>query len=373
MVLMLIMAENGYQSVLMAPTNVLAQQHYTEITKTLSRFDFVSTALLSGDMKISEKKSVLRKIENGEVNIIIGTHAVLSDTVMFHNIGLSIIDEEHRFGVKQREAIAERYKNINTVIMSATPIPRTVGVVLYGSETDFYTIKKMPDGRKPITTKIITEIEVGYQAILEELKKGHQAYVICPLVEESTSEKMAEVTSINSAYKRLKDFFSFDKSIQIGVISGQLKANELKSEIDKFVKNEYQIMISTTVVEVGVNVPNATIILIENAERFGLAQLHQLRGRVGRNSLQSYCLLNTPKANVKRLEIMTNTTDGFLIAQEDVKLRGVGDLAGTKQCGVYENVMKMLENKELYGMIAEEVENMIRYIREYEKIQASIR
>lgn len=371
-VLMLIMAENGFQSVLMAPTNVLAQQHFKEITKTLERFDFVSTALLTGDMKQSEKRAVLKKIESGEANVIIGTHAVLSDAVVFNNLGLSIVDEEHRFGVKQREAITERYKNINTVIMSATPIPRTVGVVLYGSETDFYTIKQMPAGRKPVATKIVTEVEKGYQAIYEEIQKGHQAYVICPLVEESSSEKMAEVTSINEAYERLKQFFSFDDSIQIGVISGQLKADDLKTEINKFVNNEYQVLVSTTVVEVGVNVPNATIILIENSERFGLAQLHQLRGRVGRNSLQSYCLLSTPKTDVERLEVMTSTTDGFLIAQEDVRLRGVGDLAGTKQCGVYDNVIKMLANRDLYQMISEEVDNMIRYIREYEKIQAAI-
>lgn len=371
-ILMLIMAENGYQSVLMAPTNVLARQHYAEIVKTLHSFDFAIPVLLTGDMKASEKKKVLEKIKNGDANIVVGTHAVLSDSVIFNNIGLNIVDEEHRFGVKQREAITDKYKNIHTVIMSATPIPRTMGVVLYGSETDFYTIKKMPAGRKPVDTNIVTDIKAGYEAIYNEIKKGHQAYVICPLIEESTSDKMNDVTSIEEAFKNLTEYFAFDKSVKIGMISGRLSEAALEDEINKFANNEYQILVSTTVVEVGVNVPNATVILVENAERFGLAQLHQLRGRVGRSNLQSYCLLNTPKTDVARLDVMTKTTDGFIIAKEDVKLRGIGDLAGTKQCGVYENVAKMIANEALYQKITEEIETMIQYIREYDKIKNAI-
>lgn len=367
-ILMLIMAENGFQSVMMAPTNILARQHYSEIVKLLNCFDFISAGLLTGDMKAAEKKEILKKIESGEINLIIGTHAVLSKSVSYKNLGLSIIDEEHRFGVKQRETIAERYKNIHTVIMSATPIPRTLGIVMYGSNTNFYTIKQMPAGRKKIITNIITDKNAGYEKIYDEIKKGHQAYVVCPLVEESTSEKMAEVTSINEAYSRISKYFSFDPHVKIGVISGQLKPSELSDEIDKFLHKEYQILIATTVVEVGVNVPNATIIMIENSERFGLSQLHQLRGRVGRNSLQSFCLLNTQKADIERLSVMTKTTNGFEIAQADVKLRGVGDLSGTKQCGIYDNVVKMLENIELYQQISSEVHNMIQYMREYEML-----
>lgn len=367
-ILMLIMAENEFQSVLMAPTNILALQHYTEIVKLLTPFDFISVGLLTGDMKAAEKKAILKKIESGEINIIVGTHAVLSSAISYKNLGLSIVDEEHRFGVKQREAIAERYNNIHTVIMSATPIPRTLGIVMYGPNTNFYTIKQMPSGRKKTITQIITDKNSGYEKIYNEIKKGHQAYVVCPLVEESTSEKLTEVTSINEAYSRISKYFSFDPQIKIGVISGQLKPSELTAEIDKFLHKEYQILIATTVVEVGVNIPNATIIMIENSERFGLSQLHQLRGRVGRNSLQSYCLLNTQKTDIERLGVMTQTNDGFEIAQSDVRLRGVGDLSGTKQCGNYDHVIKMLENMDLYQQISEEVRCMIQYFREYKEI-----
>lgn len=350
MLLMLIMAENGYQSVLMAPTNVLAKQHFEEFTKRLEIFPFVKTAFVNGSMTKREKTKTLEAIKNGDVNIIIGTHAVISKDVEFKNLALSIVDEEHRFGVAQRQLLKEKTSDIHQVTMSATPIPRSLGLAIYGEDTDIYSITQMPAGRKKIITKVESDIDKCYSFIEREVKNGRQAYIICPLIEESDSERLEGVDSVAETFKEATKYFA-PKGIKIGVINGKMKSSEVNSEIEKFSKKEYDIIISTTIVEVGVNVPNSTVILIKNAERFGLAQLHQLRGRVGRGSYQSYCLLCTPKEDVERLDIMEETNDGFVIAEKDLELRGMGDFIGTSQTGSFKDVMLMLANKSLYQEI----------------------
>ena len=359
MLLMLIMAENGYQSVLMAPTNVLAKQHYEEFTSRLSMFPFVKTAFVNGSMTKKEKTKTLEAIKNGDVNIIIGTHAVISKDVEFKNLALSIVDEEHRFGVAQRQLLKEKTENIHQVTMSATPIPRSLGLAIYGEDTDIYSITQMPAGRKKVITKIESDIDKCYSFIEREVKNGRQAYVICPLIDESTSERLEGVDSVMETYNEMQKYFS-GKGVNIGVINGKMKAKEVNEEIDKFNRKDYDIIVSTTIVEVGVNVPNATVILIKNAERFGLAQLHQLRGRVGRGNYQSYCLLSTPKEDVERLSIMEQTNDGFVIAEKDLELRGMGDFIGTSQTGSFKDVMLMLANKSLYQDIKNTVYQILK-------------
>jgi ATP-dependent DNA helicase RecG len=356
LLLMLIMAENGYQSVLMAPTNILAKQHYEEFTSRLAMFPFIKTVLVNGSMKKKEKEKAINAIKSGEANIIVGTHAVISKDIEFKNLALSIVDEEHRFGVAQRRLLNEKTSgSIHTVTMSATPIPRSLGMSIYGEDTDIYNITQMPAGRKKIVTVIETEIKKNYDFIAREIKKGRQAYVICPLINESDSERLVGVDSVVETEKELRDYFKHNSEIKIGVINGKMKSSEVATEIQKFKDLEYNIIVSTTIVEVGVNVPNSTVILIKNSERFGLAQLHQLRGRVGRGNHQSYCLLSTPKEDVERLEIMTQTNNGFVIAERDLELRGMGDFIGTSQTGDFKNVMLMLANKSLY----EEIKNTV--------------
>lgn len=361
MILMLIMAENGLQSVLMAPTNVLAKQHYEDFTEKLKMFPFIKTVFVNGSMKKKEKQKALEMIKNGEANIIIGTHAVIAKDVEFNNLALSIVDEEHRFGVAQRRLLKEKTNDsIHHVTMSATPIPRSLGMSIYGEDTNIYSITKMPAGRKPIKTTIETDIIKGYQFIENQINEGRQAYVICPLINDSDSERLEDVDSVMATYDELQYYFKKNPSVKIGVINGKMKQNEVADEIAKFYNKEYDIIVSTTIVEVGVNVPNATVILIKNAERFGLAQLHQLRGRVGRGSHQSFCLLTTPKEDVERLEVMTQTNNGFIIAQKDLELRGMGDFIGTNQTGDFKNVMLMLSNKELYDKIKNTVWEVLK-------------
>lgn len=373
LLLMLLMAENGYQSVLMAPTTVLANQHYSDIVEYLKDIPFAKPILLTAGLKKKEKDAVLKSISSGEATIIIGTHAVISDGVEFKNLGLSIIDEEHRFGVNQRTKIKAKVGNkVHTVTMSATPIPRSLGLSLYGEGTDIYTITQMPAGRKNVITAISTDMNYAYDFIEKEVSAGHQAYIVCPLIDESTSEKMEGVQSVEETFLQAKAYYSSRPDIKIGVINGKMKASEISEEIDKFTNGTYNVMISTTIIEVGVNVPNSTIIVIKNAERFGLAQLHQLRGRVGRGKFQSYCVLVSDKEAVPRLEVMTSTTNGFVIAEEDLKLRGMGDFIGTKQSGTVKNVMLMLSNRNLYDSIKMEVKEIYKSperLKHYQSIE----
>lgn len=355
---MLVAADSGYQSAIMAPTNVLAKQHYRELTELLSPLG-IKTAYLSGELKVKEKREALKAIKDGSAQVIIGTHAVLSKNVSYHSLGLIVVDEEHRFGVAQRELFAEKGgEGIHVINMSATPIPRSLAMSLYGDDVLTLTIKTMPKGRVPIKTVRGRNEDGAYKLIYDEIKKGRQAYIVCPLIEENID--MDDVESVEEAFKKAEAYFS-PKDIKVGMIHGRLKPEAIAEEITKFASGEYHILVSTTIIEVGVNVPNATAILIKSAERFGLAQLHQLRGRVGRSSHPSICLLlsnnETEKAEFK-LKAMTDTADGFVIAQKDMELRGTGDIVGTEQSGLNKAIQLMLEYPTFHEEIRQAVQSL---------------
>lgn len=350
LILMLAVVNSGYQAVLMAPTTVLAKQHFDDISKQL-KFLGINCAFLGGKLKAKEKREQLENIKTGKANIIIGTHSVISRNVEFKNLALTIVDEEHRFGVSQRRLLQEKSENIHNITMSATPIPRSLAMAIYGDFVNVYTIKTMPKGRKPIITTIESESEKAYDFMSKEIKKGRQCYVVCPLIEESESEKMINIQSTQEELKKIEEYFKDNKEIRICQVNGKMKQEEINVILEDFVNHKYDIIISTTIIEVGVNVPNASVILIKNAERFGLATLHQLRGRVGRGKNQSYCILQTNKEFVERLKVMTETTDGFKIAESDLELRGMGDFIGTKQTGDNKAVMLMLAEPQKYQEI----------------------
>lgn len=369
-ILMLIASENGYQSALMAPTNVLAKQHYEEL-KVIGEKIGHKVGFLSGSSKAKEKREVLKKLKSGEINMIVGTHAIISEGVHFDNLGLTIVDEEHRFGVIQRELINEKTKSgVHSVTMSATPIPRSLALTIYGDSTEVYNIVQMPKGRKKIKTKLTNNDSSAYEFMREEVKNGRQCYVVCPLIEESDAEVMQGVLSVNEVEKKIRDYYR-GEDIKISVISGDMKQADIAKEIDLFSNKKTDILISTTIIEVGVNVPNATVMVIQNAERFGLAQLHQLRGRVGRGNHQSYCILISQKEENEKLEAMVKTTNGFEIAEADLSLRGAGDFIGTKQSGENKYIMLMLGNPDLFNDVREEVKNIFnnkerfKYYEEY--------
>lgn len=349
--MMILAAENGFQSCMMAPTEVLARQHYEELTERLKNFP-IKIGYLSGHITAKQKKQTLEKIKSGEIQLVVGTHAVIQNSVEFKKLGLMIVDEQHRFGVVQREALLEKYQNPHSIVMSATPIPRTLSMALYGDSIQVLTIKTKPKGRKPVKTLQMDKDEAINEFMYKEIRKGRQCYVICPLIEDSDSERMADVESVNAVYNQLISYFKKYPEVKISLISGKMKQKEIDEEIRKFANNEAQILVSTTIVEVGVNIPNATAMVIKNAERFGLAQLHQLRGRVGRSSHQSYCLLQSPKEDDVKIEIMCSTTDGFEIAKRDLELRGHGDFIGIKQSGQNKYVMLMLAYPQLYEEIS---------------------
>lgn len=357
---MLICADSGFQSAIMAPTNVLAKQHFKEIKGYLEPLGF-NVVFLTGELKAKEKREVLKTIKEGEAQIVVGTHAVLSEAVKYKNLGLIVVDEEHRFGVKQRESFLNKgEKGVHVLNMSATPIPRSLALSLYGDDVLSLSIKTMPQGRKPILTTWEKKDEDGYKIIEGELKKGRQAYIVCPLIEESS--EMENVDSVEEAFKKAKDYFE-PKGIVVGMIHGRLKPEVVTEEIEKFSNKVYDILVSTTIVEVGVNVPNATAIIIKSAERFGLAQLHQLRGRVGRSTYQSYCMLLSENAtdNAKdKLQVMVETTDGFKIAKEDMKLRGTGNIVGNSQSGVNEYIQLMLMYPKMNEAIKSEVKEIMK-------------
>jgi len=349
--MMLLAAENGYQSCMMAPTEVLARQHYEELTNKLEDFPF-KIGYLSGSLTPKQRKETLEEIKTGEVQLVIGTHAVIQDSVEFKKLGLMVVDEQHRFGVVQREALLKKYQSPHSIVMSATPIPRTLSMALYGDSIQVLTIKTKPKGRKPVKTCQIEKDNEVNEFMWQEIQKGRQCYVICPLIEDSESERMAEVESVNTVYKNLVSYFKKYPKVRISLISGKMKQKDIDEEIKKFSNNETHILVSTTIVEVGVNIPNATVMVIKNAERFGLAQLHQLRGRVGRSSYQSYCVLQSPKEDDIKVNTMCNTTDGFEIAKRDLELRGPGDFIGTKQSGQNKYIMLMLAYPKLYEEIS---------------------
>ncbi|MFV0275249.1 MAG: ATP-dependent DNA helicase RecG [Bacilli bacterium] len=316
----------GYQSVIMGPTEILSRQHYINFKNLFKEYD-IKIELLVGSMTIKEKKECYKRIENGEAKIIIGTHAVIQDKVNFKFLGLVVTDEQHRFGVSQRNALSNKGIMPDVLYLSATPIPRTYALALYG-DMDVSLIKTMPSGRQPIKTyvKNYEEITSVLKLIYNELTLKHQIYIVAPLVSESEKNNLENVESLREKYK-----LAF-KNFKVEIIHGKLKSNVKDNIMNEFKKGTIDILISTTVIEVGIDVPNTTMIVIYDAERFGLSQLHQLRGRVGRNDLNSYCILIS-KTKVERLKIMEQTSDGFEISQADFKLRGSGDLFGIKQSG----------------------------------------
>lgn len=334
LLVMLIAKDNGYQSCLMAPTEILATQHFESVTKLLKDMP-VHVGFLTGSTKTAERKKLFEALQNGEIDILIGTHALLENNVIFNNLGLVVIDEQHRFGVEQR---AKMWKKNNVpphiLVMTATPIPRTLAMTVYG-DLDISIIDELPKGRKPIITRHLFEKNrLGMFGFMQkEITAGRQVFVVYPLIKES--EKM-DLFDLMAGYDLMADVFPIPK-YQIGIVHGKMKNEEKDFVMNRFVKGEINILLSTTVIEVGIDVPNASVMVIENAERFGLSQLHQLRGRVGRGADQSYCLLMTKHElsteSKQRLKAMTETNDGFEIANIDLKLRGPGDMQGTRQSG----------------------------------------
>ena len=330
---MLIALDNGYQACMMAPTEILAQQHYESLKKLLFGMN-VRVELLTGSIKGKKRETILNALLTGDVNILIGTHAVLEDNVNFSSLGIVVIDEQHRFGVAQR---AKLWSKSNTpphiLVMTATPIPRTLAMTLYG-DLDVSVIDELPPGRKPIKTvhQFDNRRHSLYESIRKQIEEGRQIYIVYPLIKES--EKI-DIKNLEEGYEHVCEEFP---QYKVSVVHGKMKPGDKEEEMQKFVTGETQIMVATTVIEVGVNVPNASVMVIENAERFGLSQLHQLRGRVGRGADQSYCILVTgyklSEETRKRIQIMVDTNDGFEIAEADLKLRGPGDMEGTQQSGI---------------------------------------
>lgn len=325
---------NGYQGALMAPTEVLARQHYENISGMLEHYHLpLKAELLTGSMTAKQKREAYERISSGDVSIIIGTHALIQDKVIYHDLALVVTDEQHRFGVKQREALAGKGIRPHILVMSATPIPRTLAIILYG-DLDISVIDEMPKNRLPIKNCVVDTHyrETAYRFMKKQAAEGRQCYVICPMVEESES---LEAENVQDYSRMLAD--EMGKNIRVACLHGKMKQQEKDEIMEAFGRNEIQILVSTTVIEVGIDVPNATVIMIENAERFGLAQLHQLRGRVGRGKYQSYCIFMTASKSdetKERLDILNHSNDGFFIAGEDLKLRGPGDLFGIRQSGV---------------------------------------
>lgn len=330
---MLIAVDNGFQACMMAPTEILAEQHLATIRDFLKGLD-VRVELLTGIVKGKKRKAILEGLVTGDVHILVGTHAVIEETVQFHNIGLAVVDEQHRFGVAQRAKLWAKNQNPpHILVMTATPIPRTLAMTIYG-DLDVSVIDELPPGRKPIQTlhKYDTQMTTLYNGIRQQIALGRQVYIVYPLISES--EKM-DLKNLEDGFEQLQSIFP---DYKMSKVHGRMKPAEKEAEMQRFASGETQILVATTVIEVGVNVPNASVMVIMEAQRFGLSQLHQLRGRVGRGADQSYCILvsghELSAETRKRLEIMTETNDGFRIAEADLKLRGPGDLEGTQQSGL---------------------------------------
>lgn len=352
----------GYQGAFMVPTEVLAKQQYDYMENLFQMYELpFKPVLLTGSMTAKEKRTVYTLIENGEADVIIGTHALIQEKVNYKNLALVVTDEQHRFGVRQRNALSGKGMDPHVLVMSATPIPRTLAIIIYG-DLDVSIIDELPAERQPIKNCVVNSSyrQTAYHFIQKEIESGRQAYVICPMVEESENVEAENVIEYTELLKS-----NLPASITVEYLHGKMKPKEKNSIMERFANNEIHVLVSTTVVEVGVNVPNATVMMIENAERFGLAQLHQLRGRVGRGKHQSYCILvngSDSKASKARLEILNKSNDGFFIASEDLKLRGPGDLFGIRQSGmlefkigdVFTDASVLQKASEAAGMILEE-------------------
>lgn len=377
---LLTVALNGMQAAMMAPTEVLARQHYATITRMLEEHQIpVKAELLTGSMTTKEKRSAYDRIECGYAKIIVGTHALIQDAVNYDNLALVVTDEQHRFGVKQRETFAKKGGVPHVLVMSATPIPRTLAIILYG-DLDISVIDELPANRLPIKNCVV---DTGYRAtayafMKKQIGEGRQCYIICPMVEESESLEAENVLDYSSMLQE-----EMGEGIVVSCLHGRMKQAEKDEIMERFAKNEIQILVSTTVIEVGIDVPNATVMMIENAERFGLAQLHQLRGRVGRGKHQSYCIFMTAskaKEAKERLDILNHSNDGFKIASEDLKLRGPGDLFGIRQSGlmnfrlgdVYQDAKILQKANEAADLLIRENSDWLKKIPEYESTASVI-
>lgn len=347
----------GYQGALMVPTEILAEQHYKSVKPLFERFG-ISVELLSSSQPKKRKQAVFNDLKIGSIDVVIGTHALIEDTVVFQKLGLVVTDEQHRFGVRQRSILAKKGQNPDVLVMTATPIPRTLALILYG-DLDVSIIDELPPGRKPIKTYSVNEAmrERINNFIRDRVSEGRQVYIVCPLVEES--EEIDAKSAVVTAEELRSNVF---KDLKVGIIHGKMKSSEKESIMKSFVLGEISVLVSTTIIEVGVNVPNATLMVVENAERFGLAQLHQLRGRVGRGDAQSYCVLfnqSNSQVSKERMKIMSQSNDGFVISEKDLELRGPGDFFGTKQHGLPElkiaNLYKDIEVLKLAQTCAKEL------------------
>lgn len=373
--MMFLMADSGYQSVLFAPIGTLARQHYLELCEMAKPYG-IQVEFLHGQMKAKEKREALKRIASGESQMIVGTHSVFQESVNYQNLGLCIVDEEHKFGVLQRESILKKAANgMHYIQMSATPIPRTLAALAF-SNTQIYNILSMPAGRKPVKTTIFNKEKGIFRFLEKELAAGRQGYVICAQIDETDGDNKREnILSVTECYERYQSFF--DGRYQVEMLTGKMSSEETAAIIARFKSNETQILISTTVVEVGVNVPNASTIVINNAENFGIANLHQLRGRVGRGSDQGYCILNSVDMENERLQTLCKYQSGFDIAEADLKLRGSGNLLGTEQSGsnrLVETAMKYPNTfKEVKKMAAGYIDGGIidPFIGQYERANAS--
>ena len=391
---MLVAVADGYQAAMMVPTEILAEQHYAKFVEAVNQMGEqlgLRVALLIGKQKAKTKRAVLEGLATGAINIVVGTHALIQDSVEFSNLGLIVIDEQHRFGVKQREQLAlkskhetndsnkaeneegYKYSTVEKLFMTATPIPRTMALAAHG-DLDLSEIDEMPAGRKDIITEMVHKKSEAHKKIKNELDKGHQAYIVFPLIEESETLS-AKAASVEFEKMQQGAF----KNYRMGLMHGRLPDDEKEAIMEAFRRHELDLLVSTTVIEVGVDVPNATIMMIESAERFGLAQLHQLRGRVGRNDLQSYCLLSTAsktETTRARLSIMCESNNGFLIAQHDMMTRGAGDFAGLRQSGMPEAALNALvDNEELLEIAREAAKSLIHKspdLSEYERLSKKL-
>jgi ATP-dependent DNA helicase RecG len=353
-----IAVENGYQAALLAPTEILATQHYLSLRKLFQPLGY-QVVPLAGSMSKKEKELARRAISSGFAKVVVGTHALLEEGVEFHSLGLAIIDEQHRFGVLQRQALQRKATMPDVLVMTATPIPRTLAMTIYG-DLDVSVIDELPPGRKPIETvhKKRLELEQVYSFVLREVRAGRQAYIVYPVIEESET---LDLKAAEKAYEELSQ--QVFPQLKVGLLHGRLKADEKEAVMEAFQRGAVQILVSTTVIEVGVDVPNATVMVVENAERFGLAQIHQLRGRVGRGAEQSYCILVTDKlsdAGYDRIRTLTESTDGFYIAEMDLRLRGPGEFLGTRQSGLPAfRVGNLLRDREILEAARAEAQALI--------------
>lgn len=354
---------SGYQSVLMAPTEILATQHYLSLLSLFEDYP-IHIELLVGSMKVREKKKVFEKIQTGQADIIIGTHALLNEDLEFANLGLVVTDEQHRFGVNQRKMLQNKGYRSDVLYLSATPIPRTYALTIYG-DMDTSMIATKPSGRKPIITRVKKESELKdvLRSIYEEMKEGHQVYVVAPMIEESDNDELRDVNQLKEKFE-----MAFRDRVNIGVLHGKMKSLEKDAIMKDYENGTIQILISTTVIEVGVDVKNATMMVIFNAERFGLATLHQLRGRVGRNDLQSYCYLISNQ-DIERLHVLEESNDGFYISEKDFELRGQGDLFGVQQSG--DMSFKLADLKRDYKILLQVKKDVLFYLESKEYLNSN--